>query len=73
MRNQYWAKPKRARSLRKGVDDGWWYANNGNIEIHADTNITSTHVALRITRSQLVDYINRTAAHARSSKRKVQK
>mgnify|MGYP001592820649 CR=1 FL=1 len=68
--HQYWAHPKQARSLRAEVDDGWWYANRGNIEIHADARVTARHVVLRITRSQLLDYISKSAAHARAKRRR---
>ena len=60
--DQYWQKPKKAGA-------GWWYASRGSIEVHCDATEDKRHTAVRITRSQLAEYLRRSSTTA-SSKEK---
>lgn len=49
-RDDYWAKPKKVRN-------GWWYANKGSIDVVHQNALG----VVRITRGQILQYIQRTA------------
>jgi hypothetical protein len=55
--DQYWQKPKKARSDAPG--GAWWYANEGGIEVHADASIDQRHVTVHIPRRKLIEYLRR--------------
>lgn len=50
--------PKKCRVMDGKTTDAWWYENMGSIEIHVE--IDGSHAVLRISRSELKGWIERT-------------
>jgi hypothetical protein len=50
--------PKKCRVMDGNTTDAWWYENPHNIEVHVE--IDGSHAVLRIVRSQLKSWLDRT-------------